>query len=96
MRIIETNTVFFYLFRKSFMPQSRKRPGHHEYRKPADIPARQRTKGRTTWAILFGVFGLIVSYFAAGDNYVALIIGALIGALIGYVVGKNMEKEASH
>jgi len=78
------------------MPQSRKRHGHHEYRKPADIPAKQRTKGRTTLAILFAVFGLIVSYFAAGNNYAALIIGALLGALIGYAVGRSMEKEASH
>jgi uncharacterized membrane protein YfcA len=78
------------------MPQSRKRRGHHEYRKPADIPAKQRTKGRTTLAILFGVFGLIVGYFASGNNYVALVIGAVLGALIGYAVGKSMEKQATH
>ena len=78
------------------MPQSRKRHGHHEYRKPADIPAKQRTRGRITWAILLGVFGLLVGFFAGGDNYIALAIGALIGAVIGYAIGKNMEKEASH
>jgi len=75
------------------MPQSRKRHGHHQYHKPAAIPAKQRTKGRITWAILLGVFGLIVSFFAAGDNYVALLIGALLGACIGYIIGKSMEKE---
>ena len=74
------------------MPQSRKRHGHHEYHKPADIPASQRTKGRITWAILFGVFGLFISFFAAEGNYVVLLIGALVGALIGYFVGKTMEK----
>lgn len=78
------------------MPQSRKRHGHHEYRKPSDIPAKQRTKGRITWAILFGVFGLLISFFAAGSNYIALVIGAFLGAAIGYVIGRNMEKEASH
>jgi len=76
------------------MPQSRKRPGHH-FQKPSDIPAKQRTKGRITWAILFGVFGLLLGYFAS-DSYILLITGALIGALIGYFIGKNMEKEASH
>jgi len=74
------------------MPQSRKRHGHHEYHKPADIPPSQRAKGRITWAILFGVFGLFISFFAAGDNYTVLLIGAVIGAVIGYFVGKSMEK----
>jgi outer membrane lipoprotein SlyB len=78
------------------MPQSRKRHGHHEYRRPSDIPTKQRTKGRITWAILFGIFGLMVGFFASGDNYLALIIAAILGAVIGYVIGKNMEKEASH
>jgi len=76
------------------MPQSRKRHGHH-YQKPADIPSRQRTKGRILWSILFAVFGLVMTFFAAGDNYVILVIGAVIGGLIGYAVGKNMEQAAS-
>ena len=78
------------------MPQSRKRPGHHPYKKPSDIPSRQRTKGRYTWAILFAIFGLLVSFFAAGDNYTGLAIGALLGGVVGYIIGKSMEKEASH
>ncbi|HWJ25546.1 MAG TPA: hypothetical protein VNS32_03330, partial [Flavisolibacter sp.] len=65
------------------MPQSRKRPGHHEFHKPAAIPPAQRTKGRIIWAILFGVFGLAIAFFAAGSSYIAMIIGALAGALIG-------------
>lgn len=76
------------------MPQSRKRHTHHPA-KPSGIPASQRTKGRITWAVLFAVFGLLVGFFAAGDNYVGLIIGAGIGALIGYFIGKNMEQAAS-
>lgn len=76
------------------MPQSRKRPGHHEYRKPSAIPAKQRTKGRIVLAILFAVFGLLVGFFASSGNYIALVVGALAGAVIGYIVGKNMEKDA--
>lgn len=76
------------------MPQSRKRHGHH-YQKPADIPASQRTKGRIIWAILFAVFGVIIAFFAAGDNYIVLIIAAIVAGLIGYAVGKNMEQAAS-
>ena len=76
------------------MPQSRKRHGH-PYHKEAAIPAKQRVKGRVLWAILFGVFGLLFAWFAAGGNYIALVIGAAVGALIGYVIGKKMEKDAT-
>ena len=75
------------------MPESRKRRGHR-YQKPADIPSSQRTKGRIIWAILFAVFGLVITLFAVGDDYIVLVIGAAIGALIGYAIGKNMEQAA--
>ena len=76
------------------MPQSRKRHGHHEFHQPSPVPAKQRTKGRITVAILFAVFGLIVGFFAAGDNIIALIIATILGAVIGYIIGKNMEAAA--
>ena len=47
------------------MPESKKRPGH-PYRQPADIPAKERVKGKILWALLLGVFGLLIAYFAAG------------------------------
>ena len=75
------------------MPESRKRPGHR-YQKPSDIPSGQRTKGRIIWGILFAVFGLVITFFAVGDEYIVLIIRAAIGALIGYAIGKNMEQAA--
>jgi hypothetical protein len=77
------------------MPQSRKRPGHHQYRKPSDIPSKQRTKGRRTMAILFAVFALLIAFFAAGDNYIVLIVAVIAGGLVGYIVGRAMEKDAS-
>jgi hypothetical protein len=76
------------------MPQSRKRHGHH-YQKPSGIPSKQRTKGRTIWAILFAIFGIVVTFFAVPDNKLALIFGAVIGALAGYIIGRNMEQDAS-
>lgn len=75
------------------MPESRNRPGH-PYQKPADIPASQRVRGRLIWAILIGIFGLGIAFFAAGDNWIGLLVGALIGALIGYYAGKSMEQQA--
>ena len=76
------------------MPQSRKRHGHH-YHKEAAVPAKQRVKGRVLWAILFGVFGLLIAWFAAGSNYIGLVTGTAVGALIGYVIGKKMEQDAT-
>ena len=75
------------------MPQSRHRHGHH-YQKPANVPAKQRVKGRIMWAILFAVFGLLIGFFASDNSYIALAIGALVGGTIGYVAGKSMEREA--
>ncbi len=75
------------------MPESRKRPGH-PYHQKADIPAKQRVKGRVIWALLFGVFGLLIALFAAGSNYAVLAIATLISAVIGYAVGKKMEQDA--
>lgn len=76
------------------MPQSRTRHGH-AYQKPAAIPAKQRVKGRMIWAILFGVFGAIIAFFAAGDNYFVLIVAAVLTAILGYAIGKNMEQDAT-
>lgn len=74
------------------MPESKKRPGH-PYHKPADIPARQKVKGKIMWAILFGVFGLLIAYFAVGANYIVLTAVTLVAAIIGYMIGKKMEKK---
>ncbi len=74
------------------MPESRKRPGH-PYQEPADIPASQRVKGKTIWAILLSVFGLLIAYFAVGPNYTVLIPATLIAGIIGYFIGKKMEKK---
>ena len=75
------------------MPESKKRKGH-PFRKPSDIPASQRTKGRTFWGILIAVFGLLIALFSAGLNYIVLAVAAIVGYLIGYFIGKNMEQEA--
>lgn len=76
------------------MPQSRKRSGHHEFHKPAGVPAKQRANGRTLWALLFAVFGLLIAFFAAGANYTALAVAAIVAGIAGYFVGKKMEDDA--
>jgi hypothetical protein len=76
------------------MPQSRKRQGHHPYKKTSNIPSSQRTSGHLTWAILFAIFAVLICFFAFSSNWIILLVGAIIGAAIGYVVGRNMEKSA--
>ena len=75
------------------MPQSRKRKGH-PFKKPSDIHASQRTKGRILWAILIGVFSFLIALFAAGLNYLVLSVVLIAGALIGYFIGKAMEQQS--
>ena len=75
------------------MPESRKRKGH-PFKKPSDIPASQRTKGRIVWAILISVFSFLIALFAAGLNYTVLSIVLVAGALIGYFIGKTMEQQS--
>jgi hypothetical protein len=74
------------------MPESRKRPGH-PYHKPADIPTRQRVKGRIIWAVLLGILGLLLSFSAGGINYKIIVPSTLAGVFIGYFIGKKMEKK---
>ena len=75
------------------MPESRKRKGH-PFKKTSDIPGSQRTKGRTFWALLIGVFSLLIALFSVGLNYVILVIALIAGCLLGYLIGKRMETEA--
>jgi hypothetical protein len=89
---LETKSLSLANSFKNIMPESRKRPGH-PFQKPADIPASQRVKGKIIWALLFGVFGLLMAYFTAGSNYKILIIVTLVAGAIGYFIGKKMEKK---
>jgi uncharacterized membrane protein len=77
------------------MAESRKRHGHHPHHRQADIPSRQKAQGSYLWALLFAVFGLLIAFFAAGVNYIALVIGVLVSGAIGYYIGKKMEEDIS-
>lgn len=72
------------------MAQNKKRKGH-PFRKPADIPANERVKGKTFWAVLLGVFGLIIGFLVGGRDLIIVGLSALGGAFIGYLIGKSME-----
>ena len=76
------------------MPASRKRKIPPKTR-PSEVPASQRVRARTIWAILLAVFGMAVAFFASGTNYYAIAIGGLIGAFSGYFIGKQMAQDFS-
>jgi uncharacterized protein YcfJ len=73
------------------MARNRKRKGH-PFRKSPDIPANERVKGKTFWAILFAVFGLIIGFLVGGGDIIIIALSALGGGLIGYLIGKSMEE----
>ena len=47
-------------------------------------------------AVLFGVFGLLITLFAANGDIIIVAVVTVVAAILGYVIGKNMEREASH
>ena len=75
------------------MAESRKRKDSNQIRR-ADIPSSQRTTGHLLWALLVGVFGLMIAYFATSGGWTALITGAAIGAVVGWLLGRKMERDS--
>jgi uncharacterized membrane protein YsdA (DUF1294 family) len=75
------------------MPANKKPANRTSAQRP-DIPASQRTSGHLLWALLFGVFGVLLALFASGGSIAALLTGALAGGTIGYLLGKKMERDA--
>lgn len=63
-------------------------------RKTADIPGSQRTSGHLFWALLIGVFGAMIGYFAAGENLAGAAVGMIAGGLLGWYLGTRMERDA--
>lgn len=76
------------------MPASRKRKIPPKTKR-SEVPASQRVRARTIWAILLAIFGMAVAFFASGINYYAIAIGGLIGAFAGYFIGKQMAQDFS-
>lgn len=75
------------------MAQNRKRPGQTGKR-TADVPASQRTSGHLMWALLVGVFGAMIGYFASGGSVGGAAVGLLSGGALGWYLGTRMEKDA--
>ena len=55
---------------------------------------KQQRKAAPVIAILLGVFGIGIAYFASGTNIIAIVLGAGIGALVGYFIGNSLDKIA--
>ncbi len=56
------------------------------------IAPKQRAKGSILWSLLFGIFGVLIAFFAAGLNYVVMLVAGIAGSIIGFIIGKKMER----
>jgi len=76
------------------MARNKKRKGRPYRKSSTTIAPRQRVKATTIWALLFAIFAMLIGFFAAGLNYVVLIIAGITGAALGYFIGRSMEAQA--
>ena len=53
-----------------------------------------KTKGTSVFAIVGGVIGLAIAYFATQGNIVWIIAGGVVGAGLGYVFGNSIDKSS--
>jgi len=79
------------------MPQSKSRHPHkhttHHNTPGTAIPKPKKTnRSIIVTMIFFGLIGLGISYFLAGDSVIGLIIGAVIGGGVGYIFARQVNK----
>jgi uncharacterized membrane protein len=82
------------------MPQSKSRHPHkhpqqhdHPLHAPATVPKHKKTnQSIIVTSIFFALLGLGISFFIAGSNIIALIVGALTGTIAGYIFGLQVNK----
>jgi membrane associated rhomboid family serine protease len=88
--------IFVVIFKKEFMPHSRKRHHRHKQQPPTHLPhARKKSSAVPVLIIFLSFLGIAIAFFAAGANIGWLIAGAVIGAAIGYFFGRRIDRSAT-
>lgn len=80
------------------MPQSKTRPHHHpQQHHPARNVARSKKTSRAViiFILFFGLAGMGIGYFIAGNSFLSLATGTIIGAVSGYLFGHQIDNAAS-
>ena len=82
------------------MPASKNRPQHHSHQQhhhQAPHNSRPKKKGNAEIiaAIFFGLLGIGISYFIAGNSLLSIGSGAVIGAIAGYLFGRQIDQTVS-
>ncbi len=83
------------------MTRSHHRKKHKEklrlYKRDSEATTFRKTKGRTapTFAVIGGVAGFVIGYFATDGIILWMTIGLVAGGAIGYLIGKKMDTEST-
>jgi len=88
--------IFVVIFRKEYMPHSRKRHHRHKQQPPTHLPHTRKKSGAVPVLVIFlSLLGIGIAFFAAGANMVWLIAGAVIGIVSGYFFGRGIDRSAA-
>ncbi|HEX6334796.1 MAG TPA: hypothetical protein VFZ78_11255 [Flavisolibacter sp.] len=76
------------------MAQTRKKHPKAPPRNPGR-EARQKTRGRIIWALLFAIFGFTIGVVSTEDNYFVPALALVAGAVAGYFVGRAIDRDTA-
>ncbi len=75
------------------MPHSRQRHKHpdHQVQHHVVKPESKRNAA-TIFAIIIGIFGLVIGAFASDTDMLWMILSAAVGVIAGYMIGRAIDK----
>lgn len=80
------------------MPTSHHRKKHkhpgQQFEHPGG-PRKKRTAAKVM-AVVGGLIGFAITYFATDQNWLWIIPGMIVGVLLGYTFGRNIDKTAGN
>jgi 4-hydroxybenzoate polyprenyltransferase len=67
----------------------------HKHFQPPPHTRRSKSIAATLFAIVGGVTGLAITFFANQENFILWIAGLLAGTALGWLIGRNIDRADS-